>query len=388
MSKSIMKWWKIDIDHANDHKIWDLLERFGMGGYGFYIWTLNNLHTKEEDGYQIEVTDTWIRKTAHECFISDKHTVIRYLDAFAEIGLINGQLWAEKIVYSDEILQKADAYMKLKIKERDKKRNQRLNAKLKAESTEKPLLSPRDKVGTVGDNPNVPPADPDPDPYSDPEEEKIKEIKPLDSLDFPDEMVDPLIKATMPVRPIASNPVQYSPGFSDVQFMEFFQYVVPHEAQKRQNKIESKKKFMTVQGVDYKTFKDCYKKYLEAYKAKNPNEKAGDKYQYLKGLPRWIDEEGWLEFIPEHLRGGSLDLEMVIAGLPRSFNREAYMILPDGDWRVNAGLCSAGELAAFTRGSYRPECYRRIRPFEMAGFLEQNPGVIHLKDMLVNSKPI
>lgn len=154
-----MKWFRIETDHIDNEKIWDLLETHGVGGYGFYFWLINALHKQEESGYQIEVTDRWIRKTARELFITDKHTVVRYLDTLAEIGLINSQLWAEKIVLSDGILERADAYMKSRIKEREKKRAQRQKAELKAETIENSLVSPGDNEGTSGDNAIVPPAE-------------------------------------------------------------------------------------------------------------------------------------------------------------------------------------------------------------------------------------
>jgi Domain of unknown function (DUF4373) len=93
-----MRWWKVETNHIDNEKIWDLFESHGVGGYGFYFWLLNHLYLRDEDGYQAEATDRWIRKTARECFISDRHTVIRYLDSLAEVGLINPQLWAEKII--------------------------------------------------------------------------------------------------------------------------------------------------------------------------------------------------------------------------------------------------------------------------------------------------
>lgn len=171
-----MKWFRVETDHVDNEKIWDLFETHGIGGYGFYFWLINALHKQEESGYQIEATDRWIRKTARDLFITDKHTIVRYLDTLTEIGLINSQLWAEKIICSDGILERADAYMKSRIKEREKKRSQREKIKEEAESTENSLVSPGDKEGTLGDNANVPPAEiRSRSQISDPEDQEKKE---------------------------------------------------------------------------------------------------------------------------------------------------------------------------------------------------------------------
>lgn len=171
-----MKWFRVETNHVDNDKIWDLFETHGVSGYGFYFWLINALHKQEESGYQIELTDRWIRKTARELFISDKHTIVRYLDTLAEIGLINSQLWAEKIILSDGILERADAYMKSRIKERKKKRSQREKIQKEPETTETSLVSPGDNKGTSGDNANVPPAEiRSRSQISDPEDQEKKE---------------------------------------------------------------------------------------------------------------------------------------------------------------------------------------------------------------------
>jgi hypothetical protein len=196
---------------------------------------------------------------------------------------------------------------------------------------------------------------------------------PLSALDFPDELVDPLIRETMPPRAIAP---MANTQFSAMRFEEFWQYSVPYAA--RSNKGAAKKKFMEITDIEYKAFKECYEKAVHAYQKKNPNELPDEKFKYFKGLAKWIDEEGWLDFIPEHSQAGSVNIEMVIAALPGSFRRDVYVILPDGDWRVDVSLCTRAELSSFSMGAYNPESYRKI--YFMEEFLKENPEAIQLKD--------
>jgi hypothetical protein len=194
-------------------------------------------------------------------------------------------------------------------------------------------------------------------------------------LEYPDTMVDPLMRQTMPSR--ANFERAENPEFSSMRFEEFWQYSVPTGA--RRNKGEAKRQFMGISGIDYKTFKTCYEKAVKSYQDKNPNEKPDERFRFFKGLGRWIEDEEWIDFVPEHSRGGSMNLELVIKGLPRSFRKETYVILADGDWRVNMALCNAAEHANFSRGSYRPESYRRI--YDMKDFLEKNPDCIQLAEI-------
>jgi hypothetical protein len=194
-------------------------------------------------------------------------------------------------------------------------------------------------------------------------------------LEYPDTMVDPLMRQTMPSR--GNFERVENPEFSSMRFEEFWQYSVPTGA--RRNKGEAKRQFMAISGIDYKTFKTCYEKAVKAYQDKNPKEKPDEKFRFFKGLGRWIEDEEWIDFVPEHSRGGSVNLEIVLKGLPRIFRRETYVILPDGDWRINMAHCNALEHAEFSRGNYIPERHRQI--WDMKDFLEKNPDCIQLAEI-------
>jgi HNH endonuclease/Domain of unknown function (DUF4373) len=112
-----MKWWKLETDHYRNDRVYDLLEKHGIGGYGFYIFLMNYLYELDETGYQVEATDRWIRKIARECFLSDSHIVVRYLDTLALVGLINPQLWAEKIVGSQCVRDEAERRIRVRSSE-------------------------------------------------------------------------------------------------------------------------------------------------------------------------------------------------------------------------------------------------------------------------------
>jgi hypothetical protein len=228
----------------------------------------------------------------------------------------------------------------------------------------------------------VTPSDTDTDTYSDPDSETETYSDPNsetnsksaceDFFDFPDELVDPLVRETMPVR-TARSPVPTE--FSSMQFDEFWQFTVPREA--KSDKGLAKQKFMHIEGVDYKTFRGAYQKAIEAYLKKHPNEQSGEKFRYFKSLANWISAEGWLDFVPEHMQSGSMNLEVLVKSLPSTFNRAAYVILPDGDWRLNTAHLSDAEFAQFSRGSYSSDSYRKIH--DINGFMQENPDAIRLE---------
>jgi hypothetical protein len=217
-----------------------------------------------------------------------------------------------------------------------------------------------------------PDSDTETETYSDPNSETNSKSACEDFLDFPDELVDPLVRETMPVR-TARSPIPTE--FGSMRFDEFWQYTVPREA--RSDKGSAKQKFMLIEGVDYKTFREAYQKAVEAYLKKNPNEKPGEKFKYFKSLANWISAESWLDFVPEHMQGGSMNLELLVKALPRTFNRAAYVILPDGDWRVIVSRLSDAELAHFSRGSYSSDSYRKIH--DINAFMTENPDAIRLE---------
>lgn len=414
-----MKWFDHDIDARSDDKIFELIEAHGMMGYGLWWLILEELYASEETGFQIEATETWFKRIAKQANLTDWRSLVRVLDTMAEQNLIDAQLWAEHFIHCPSIMKRADAYIKKKA----------LNAKHQATFREKNKhkkdLSAQDSKGLLNqDKPllslidadvrrSEAHSDPDPDP-----EKKIKEIpqtpfedfprfsgesgsggrevisfsekaeerySPLiqieppsrasERLEYPDTMVDPLMRQTMPSR--GNFERVENPEFSSMRFEEFWQYSVPTGA--RRNKGEAKRQFMAISGIDYKTFKACYEKAVKAYQDKNPKEKPDEKFRFFKGLGRWIEDEEWIDFVPEHSRGGSVNLEMVLKGLPRIFRRETYVILPDGDWRINMAHCNALEHAEFSRGNYIPERHRQI--WDMKDFLEKNPDCIQLADV-------
>lgn len=145
-----MKWFKHDTDCLRNRKIRKIIRTHGAIGYAIWFALLEKLYESEGD-FQVLADEMWLEDLADDLKISDYRTLIRVFDTFADVGLISSQLWqGEHILYCEAIAERGDAYMEKRVKETQRKRNQR--AKKKA-------LSLGDKKGTRGQMPNVPPAD-------------------------------------------------------------------------------------------------------------------------------------------------------------------------------------------------------------------------------------
>jgi len=159
-----MKYFKHDLASRDDDKIFELVEVHGMQGYGIWWSLLEELYKAEEQGFQIEATDTWFKRLSKQLNLTDWRTLIRTLDTMAEQGLIDAQLWAEHVIYAPGMAKRADQYMQAKQAAAERKRRQR--------ERDREALSRVTPVGqshchnTVTTN-----TDPDPDPNSDPEKD-------------------------------------------------------------------------------------------------------------------------------------------------------------------------------------------------------------------------
>jgi hypothetical protein len=369
-----MKWFNHDVDAQSNDKIFELIEAHGMMGYGIWWSILEELYKAEPLGFQISASEAWFKRMSKKLNLTDWRSLIRVLDTIAEQNLIDSQLWAEHVIYSPGIIGRADDYMKKKAQ--NAKRQADYREKNKAEKIEEKRVSNALLTVTNEESNDVTLSKTHSysNSYSNSKAEEEINSKSVreDFPDFPDELVDPLVRETMPAK-TARSPVPTE--FSSMRFDEFWQFTVPREA--KSDKGLAKQKFMLIEGVDYKTFREAYQKAVEAYLKKNPNEKPGEKFKYFKSLANWISAESWLDFVPEHMQGGSMNLELLVKALPRTFNRAAYVILPDGDWRVIVSRLSDAELAHFSRGSYSSDSYRKIH--DINAFMTENPDAIRLE---------
>lgn len=158
-----MRFFTHEINSRNDDRVFELIDIHGLGGYGFFWVILEELYGSEDTGFQIEATNIWMKRLARSLNLTDDRTIIRYFDTLADLGLIDKQLWHERIIYSQGVMDRADAYMEKKAKEAEKKRNQRVQAK---SSEACPDSVPRDTLGTESMSQNVPLSYTDP--YADP----------------------------------------------------------------------------------------------------------------------------------------------------------------------------------------------------------------------------
>jgi hypothetical protein len=176
-----MKYFSHDLASREDDKCFEIIDTHGMAGYGFWWATLEELYKAEDSGFQIEATPVWIKRFSRDLNITDSRTITRYFDTFADLGLINKQMWQEHIIYSDGVMKRADSYMLQKARNAKNKRDQRERDKqiklkvtddIEQVSTESSVINEKCHHVTLSY----------PDPYSEPEsktdpysESKLKE---------------------------------------------------------------------------------------------------------------------------------------------------------------------------------------------------------------------
>jgi hypothetical protein len=98
-----MKYFKHDLLSREDDKIWELIDSHGMQGYGIWWVILEELYKAESTGFQVEATDIWLKRLSRQLGLSDWLTMVRTLDRFAELNLIDGQLWRDRVIYAHGI---------------------------------------------------------------------------------------------------------------------------------------------------------------------------------------------------------------------------------------------------------------------------------------------
>ena len=163
-----MKWIHHDLDTRNSDQVWELIERHGLQGYGFWWALLEECYSSEETGFQVSASETWLKKFSKTFNLADWRTPVRILDTMGELGLIDSQLWAEKVIHVPGIQARADDYVK---KKTDSARRQaKFKAKLRvsnalpsvtfAKSDEVTLSEIRDQIQKS-------------DPKSDPEKKEV-----------------------------------------------------------------------------------------------------------------------------------------------------------------------------------------------------------------------
>jgi hypothetical protein len=120
-----MKYFKHDLLSREDDKIWELIDSHGMQGYGIWWVILEELYKAESTGFQVEATDIWLKRLSRQLGLTDWLTMVRTLDRFAELNLIDGQLWRDRVISAPHIAEQAEAYFKEREQARLRKQRQR-----------------------------------------------------------------------------------------------------------------------------------------------------------------------------------------------------------------------------------------------------------------------
>lgn len=127
-----MKYFQHDLCARQSDKTWELLDRHGLTGYGLWWVVLEELYKAEDSNFCIGATETWCRRLSKDLNVSDWRTLPRILDTFAELGMIDPQLWAEQTIFAPSVIERGDRYIqkkaqtKARVQEyRDKKRKEK-----------------------------------------------------------------------------------------------------------------------------------------------------------------------------------------------------------------------------------------------------------------------
>jgi len=158
-----MKWFAHDTDSLRNRKLRKVIRTHGIAGYGIWFALLEKIYGAEGD-FCIQADGLWLEDFADELKLTDHRTLIRIFDTFAEIALIDCQMWmGEHAIHIRAIAERGDKYISKRLYEREKKRKQR-EKRLNQETC--PRLSPGDSLGTRGQSALLSPSytDPDPDP--------------------------------------------------------------------------------------------------------------------------------------------------------------------------------------------------------------------------------
>jgi hypothetical protein len=105
-----MKWFQHDTNMLRNRKVRKLLREHGIAGYGIWCVLLEKLHA-EEGSFQIVADPLWLEDLAEDLKISGDQDFCRVFDTMAEVGLIDRQLWGEKIIYCPAIAERV-AYIR------------------------------------------------------------------------------------------------------------------------------------------------------------------------------------------------------------------------------------------------------------------------------------
>jgi hypothetical protein len=115
-----MKYFRHDIDSHNNPKLRKVIRTHGGVGYGVWWMLLELLYEEgnEHEPFLLHATELWLEDTAERIYIADYQILIRIFDTFAEVGLIDSQLWAKRLIFSPEFVESNRAQINQRSREK------------------------------------------------------------------------------------------------------------------------------------------------------------------------------------------------------------------------------------------------------------------------------
>ena len=164
-----MRYFQHDTDSRTNRKLRKVIRTHGPTGFAIWWAVLEELYSADNEGFQLYADELWLEGLAESLCISDYRTLIRVLDTFSEIGLIEPQLWEEHHIYVQAIKERGDRYIEKKLL--NAKRQARFREKRKQEKDEQKHVSNALRNGksndvTLSEAEAYAYTDPNTDPYS------------------------------------------------------------------------------------------------------------------------------------------------------------------------------------------------------------------------------
>jgi len=102
-----MKWFRHELQSRESDQIFELIDIHGAQGYGVWWVILEECYKAESNGFQIRVSDVWLKRLAKNINIPRWQDLSGILDTMAAVGLINRALWINHRTISIDDLTEA-----------------------------------------------------------------------------------------------------------------------------------------------------------------------------------------------------------------------------------------------------------------------------------------
>ncbi len=148
-----MKWFKHESDASTNLKLEQVLDEFGLHGYGFFWLCLELVAWQGGLEFKLKPEKSWKKAIMRKSNLNEDRTD-KILARFGELGLIDKKALKRNILYIPKLAERADEYTD---KLRTKSRQYRDNVGLEQNRTDKKRIeqTPRNNFNFKKENPGA-----------------------------------------------------------------------------------------------------------------------------------------------------------------------------------------------------------------------------------------